>query len=110
MIAETQPENSPPHLLEKWIDELPYQLLLLERVHLPEDFPFDYGPGSLEALEARLLEGDDYVQGSAKQAELVESATAYLGEVLLGVAGGEWGWHARPVNGLPGQPRCLSGP
>ncbi|WP_327158715.1 hypothetical protein [Streptomyces tubercidicus] len=104
MIAETQPENSPPHLLEKWIDELPYQLLLLARVHLPEDFPFDHGPGSLDALEARLLEDDDSVQGSAKQTELMASAMAYLGEVLLGVAGGEWGWHARPVDGFPGQP------
>ncbi|MCX4637508.1 hypothetical protein OG775_20575 [Streptomyces platensis] len=104
MTAETQPENSPPHLLQKWSDELPYQILLLERLLLPEDFPFDYGPLSLDALEAHLLEQDNSGQENAKWAELVESATAYLGEVLLGVAGGAWGWNTRPLDGRPGQP------
>ncbi|MGY5128204.1 hypothetical protein [Streptomyces nigrescens] len=104
MIAETQPENSPQHLLQKWIDDLPYQLLLLEKVHLPEDFSLDYGPKSLAALEARLLEQDDSVQESEQRREFVESAMAYLGEVLLGVAGGAWGWNTRPVDDLPGQP------
>ncbi|WP_411135534.1 hypothetical protein [Streptomyces sp. C10] len=104
MTAETQPENSPQHLLQTWTDDLPYQLLLLEKVHLPEDFSFDYGPKSLAELETRLLEHDDSVQESEKRTEFVESAMAYLGEVLLGVAGGAWGWHTRPVGDLPGQP------
>ncbi|QEV50690.1 hypothetical protein CP981_02520 [Streptomyces platensis] len=104
MTAETQPENSPPHLLQKWSDELPYQILLLERLLLPEDFPFDYGPLSLDALEAHLLEQENSGEENEKWAELVESATAYLGEVLLGVAGGAWGWNTRPVDGRPGQP------
>ncbi|MFD5394308.1 hypothetical protein ACFWJW_08770 [Streptomyces sp. NPDC127097] len=104
MTAETQPENSPPHLLQKWLDELPYQLLLLERVLLPEDFPLDYGLRSLDALEAHLLERDDSGQESEQRAEFTESAAAYLGEVLLGVAGGGWGWNTRPVDGRPGQP------
>ncbi|MFI1497247.1 hypothetical protein [Streptomyces platensis] len=103
-MTETQPENSPPHLFQKWLDELPYQLLLLERVLLPEDFPFDYGPLSLDALEAQLLEQDSSGQESGQRAEFVESATACLGEVLLGVAGGAWGWNTRPVDGRPGQP------
>jgi hypothetical protein len=104
MVAETQPENSPQHLLQKWIGELPYQLLLLEKVLLPEDFPFDYSPKSLDALEARLLEHYDSVQGPEKRTEFAESAMAYLGEVLLGIAGGAWGWNTRPVDDLPGQP------
>lgn len=113
MIAETQAENSPQKLLQTWTDDLPYQLLLLEKAHLPEDFSFDYCPKSLVALETCLLEDDGSVQESekrpefeesAKRREFVESAMAYLGEVLLGVAGGAWGWHARAVGDLPGQP------
>ncbi|MGA5566685.1 hypothetical protein ACPCUV_36725 [Streptomyces platensis] len=104
MTAETQPENSPPHLLQRWLDELPYQLLLLERVLLPEDFPLDYGPLSLDALEAQLLEQENPGQESKERAELVDCATAYLGEVLLGVAGGAWGWNTRPVDDRRGQP------
>ncbi|MEU8686351.1 hypothetical protein [Streptomyces sp. NPDC048611] len=104
MMAETPPENSPQRLLQTWLDDLPYQLLLLEKALLPEGFPFDYRPESLDALEARLLEQDGSVQEGGDRAEFVASATAYLGEVLLGVAGGAWGWHTRPVGDLPGQP------
>ncbi|WP_280698517.1 hypothetical protein [Kitasatospora sp. GP82] len=104
MVPETQPENSPQHLLQKWIGDLPYQLLLLEKALLPEDFPFDYSPKSLDALEARLLEHYDSIQDPGKRTEFMESAMAYLGEVLLGIAGGAWGWNTRPVDDLPGQP------
>ncbi|REK84916.1 hypothetical protein DY245_40620 [Streptomyces inhibens] len=104
MVLEIQPESSPQHLLQKWIADLPYQLLLLEKVLLGEGFPFDYSPKSLDALEARLLEHHDSAQDPAKRKEFVESAMAYLGEVLLGIAGGAWGWNTRPVDDLPGQP------
>lgn len=104
MAPETQPESSPQDLLQKWIGALPYQLLLLEKVLLPDDFPLDYTPNSLEALEARLLEHDESVQDPEKRAEFMEGAMAYLGEVLLGIAGGGWGWNTRPVDDLPGQP------
>ncbi|WP_251061402.1 hypothetical protein [Streptomyces sp. ISL-100] len=104
MGTETQPENSPQHLLQKWMGDLPYQLLLLEKVLLLEGFSFDYTPKSLDTLEARLLEHYDSVQDTKKRTEFVESAMAYLGEVLLGIAGGAWGWNTRPVDDLPGQP------
>lgn len=104
MVPETQPESSPQQLLQQWIGDLPYQLLLLEKVHLGRSTPFDYSPESLETLEARLLEHHDAVQEPEKRAEFVESAMAYLGEVLLGTAGGGWGWNTRPVDGRPGQP------
>ncbi|MFI2188601.1 hypothetical protein [Streptomyces sioyaensis] len=104
MAPETRPENSPQQLLQKWIGDLPYQLLLLEKALLPEGFPFDYSPASLDALEARLLEHHDSVQDPGKRTEFVESAMAYLGEVLLGTAGGGWGWNTRPVDERPGQP------
>ncbi|WP_079145778.1 hypothetical protein [Streptomyces lydicus] len=106
MVPETPPENSPPQLLQQWIGDVPYQLLLLEKVLLPEAFLFDYSARSLDALEACLLEGCEEGAGrpGEEQAEWVEGATAYLGEVLLGIAGGGWGWNTRPVDGLPGQP------
>ncbi|MET9515776.1 hypothetical protein [Streptomyces sp. NPDC002994] len=104
MGPETQLENSPQHLLQQWIGDLPYQLLLLEKVLLREDFPFDYTPKSLDTLEARLLEHYESVQGTKERTEFVESAMAYLGEVLLGIAGGGWGWNTRPVDDFPGQP------
>ncbi|MBT2510789.1 hypothetical protein J7I98_34205 [Streptomyces sp. ISL-98] len=104
MIPETQPESAPQHLLQKWIGDLPYQLLLLEKVLLTDDFPFDYSPKSLDALEARLLQRYESAQVPEKRTEFVESAMAYLGEILLGIAGGAWGWNTRPVDDLPGQP------
>ncbi|MER7162766.1 hypothetical protein, partial [Streptomyces lydicus] len=106
MVPETPPGDSPQQLLQQWIADVPYQLLLLEKVLLPGAFLFDYSARSLDALEARLLEKCDEESGQLPQgrAELVGSATAYLGEVLLGIAGGGWGWNTRPVDGLPGQP------
>ncbi|MFH8569349.1 hypothetical protein [Streptomyces sp. NPDC017993] len=104
MTPETQPQSSPQHLLQNWIGGLPYQLLLLEKVILPDDFPFDYSPRSLDTLETHLLDRHDSLQDPDKRAEFVASATAYLGEILLGIAGGSWGWNARPVDDLPGQP------
>ncbi|MFG2828350.1 hypothetical protein ACGFWI_12935 [Streptomyces sp. NPDC048434] len=104
MAPETQPQNSPQQLLETWIGDLPYHLLRLEKVLLPEGFPFDYSTESLDALEARLLEHHDSDQDPEKRVEFVESAMAYLGEVLLGTAGGAWSWNTRPVDDRPGQP------
>lgn len=104
MAPDTQPESSPQRLLQHWIGDLPFQLLLLEKVLLPAEFPFDYSPASLEALEAQLLKRCVPGQAPEKRKEFVEGAMAYLGEVLLGVAGGGWGWNTRPVDGLPGQP------
>ncbi|MFI0220876.1 hypothetical protein [Streptomyces lydicus] len=106
MVPETPTGDSPQQLLQQWIADVPYQLLLLEKVLLPGAFLFDYSARSLDALEARLLEkcDEESTQLDEEQAELVGSATAYLGEVLLGIAGGGWGWNTRPVDGLPGQP------
>ncbi|WP_329113787.1 hypothetical protein [Streptomyces sp. NBC_01465] len=104
MIPETEPDHSPQHLLQRWIDDLPFPLLLLEKVILPQDFRLDYSPGSLDALEAHLLARDDSDQDFVKREELMDAVTAYVGEVLLSVAGGAWGWNTRPVDDRPGQP------
>ncbi|MEU9124523.1 hypothetical protein AB0C96_32530 [Streptomyces sp. NPDC048506] len=107
MVSGTAQENSPQRLLEAWFGDLPYRLLLLQTTLFGEEtpsFPLDYSAGSLDELEARLLARHDSIQDPEEWAESVERATAYLGEVLLGVAGGAWGWNARPVDDLPGQP------
>ncbi|MEV6568602.1 hypothetical protein [Streptomyces kronopolitis] len=58
MAPETPPENaphahpeSPRQLLERWTGELPYQLLLLEKVLLPEGF---VTPGQAAVLHKEL--------------------------------------------------------
>jgi hypothetical protein len=104
MVTETQSEKSPQEQLQKWIRGLPYQVLLLEKVFFPRETAHDYSPASLGSLEAQLLEHSASVQDPEQLSEVAGSAAAYLGEVLLGTAGGGWGWNTRPVGDLPGQP------
>ncbi|MGW0732135.1 hypothetical protein [Streptomyces sp. NPDC002851] len=98
------PANSPQQLLEQWTGDLPYQLLLLEHVLVGEEFAYDYAPTSLNALETRLLQRYAADQDPYRRTEFTQSAAAYLGEVLLGIAGGSWAWNTRPFGDLPGQP------
>ncbi|MFJ9848258.1 hypothetical protein [Streptomyces sp. NPDC101150] len=92
--------------LSMWISLVPEAQRALPRVLLPAKFPLDHSPASLDALEARLLEhyepGGTVERGTA----MTESAMTYLGESLLAVAGGTWGWNRRPVGGYRwrGQP------
>ncbi|MDI3387604.1 hypothetical protein QIS99_15545 [Streptomyces sp. B-S-A8] len=127
MTSETRADGAvealdPEQLLQRWTGRLPYRLLLLDKVLLPDGEWFDFTPGSLDALERELLrrfgpsappppasDGPGASDASrtpvrAEWTEWTESAAAYVGEVLLGVAGGAWGWHTRPVDGAPGQP------
>lgn len=94
---------APEQLLDQWVGRLPYRLLLLEKALLPDEDWFDLTPVSLVALERRLLERSGALADAEERALLMESAAAYVGEVLLGVAGGAWGWNTRPVDGDPGQ-------
>jgi hypothetical protein len=70
-------------LLDRWLDDMQVLAARLEQVHLPGDFPFDYTPASLAALEEELLdeEPDD---------DFRRAATPYIGEVLMDVCGGRW--------------------
>ncbi|MEU1179914.1 hypothetical protein ABZ464_20095 [Streptomyces sp. NPDC005820] len=70
-------------LLDRWLDDLQVLAARLEQVHLPDDFPFDYTPASLTALEQRLL--DEGPEDDVRRAVL-----PYLGEVLMDVCGGRW--------------------
>ncbi|MGW9077188.1 hypothetical protein [Streptomyces kronopolitis] len=100
----THPDHSPRQLLETWTGDLPYHLLLLEKGLLPEGFPFDFTPESLPDLEACVLERAEAGRETARRTEFLDGAAAYLGEVLLGTAGGAWVWHTRPFGDRPGQP------
>ncbi|MFM9370553.1 hypothetical protein [Streptomyces sp. Da 82-17] len=125
---------APEQLLRSWVGELPYRLLLLDKVLLPDEKAlapdgewFDFTPGSLDVLERALSThvgaaappGPSPASPAAPdspssstlsplsaedRAEWVAASAAYVGEVLLGVAGGSWGWNTRPVGGAPGQP------
>ncbi|KIZ16435.1 hypothetical protein [Streptomyces natalensis] len=48
VVTETQPENPPQQLLQNWIGDPPYQLLLLEKARVGDGFPLDYSLKSLE--------------------------------------------------------------
>ncbi|WP_330237268.1 hypothetical protein [Streptomyces sp. NBC_00566] len=70
-------------LLDRWLDDMQVLAARLEQVHLPDDFPFDYTPASLPALEAALLE-------AGSDGDFHRAALPYLGEVLMDVCGGRW--------------------
>lgn len=79
--------------LDNWREEMQPRMARLQAFELPEDFPFDYSRASLVALEAELL--DRFPPGSEPRIErggFVEAAMSYLGETLLTLCGGRWGW------------------
>ncbi|MFF6802095.1 hypothetical protein [Streptomyces sp. NPDC012616] len=83
-----------------WISEIPETLRELRGEILDEDFPFDFGPASLAGLEAHLLA--EYRSADEKpdlDFRPTRCAAVYLGEVLLDVAGGRWGWQPRGASG-----------
>lgn len=81
----TTDPHRPTHeqLLDRWLDDMQVLTARLEQVHLPGDFPLDYTPDSLTALERELLdeESDDGLR---------QAAIPYIGEVLMDVCGGRW--------------------
>ncbi|MFH8633542.1 hypothetical protein ACH4CC_27330 [Streptomyces lydicus] len=94
------------HEMHLWVGEIPEALRELRTEELAEEFPFDFSVGSLEALEAHLLA--EYPSAGSKvgmESRRAFCATMYLGEVLMTVAGGTWGWNRRKGPGAPmGQP------
>ncbi|MBF6175793.1 hypothetical protein [Nocardia blacklockiae] len=79
--------------LEDWLEGMQPRLAGLVDFELPPDALPDYSAASLARLEAEL------VARGAPGADFAERAAGYLGEALLSVAGGEWGWDDR--RGLP---------
>ena len=92
--------------LSDWREGMHPRLARLQDFELPEDFPFDYSPTSLDRLEAILLERfgttEELTRDDARG--FVEAATGYVGEVLLRAGGGSWAWEEASVTvpyGLP---------
>ncbi|MEU9112512.1 hypothetical protein AB0D04_12115 [Streptomyces sp. NPDC048483] len=106
MSEPSAPDREMRRQLRSWISTMPEELRSLRRHLLPADFPLDHSPASLDALEARLLELYPPYNPVERGRGTAESAMAYLGESLLAVAGGSWGWNRRPVGGQEwrGQP------
>ncbi|NLU66658.1 hypothetical protein [Streptomyces sp. HNM0574] len=89
-------------LLSHWITGMPEQLREMRAELLDDDFPFDFSADSLAALEAHLL--TEYAPGEEVRADFRPTLCSmlYLGEALLSVAGGSWGWTGREAPGAPG--------
>ncbi|WP_328394210.1 hypothetical protein [Nocardia sp. NBC_00416] len=86
--------------LTDWVDGISLNLLGLEELEEQGGFRLDFSAGSLGALEARLLEyfGEPEEIDDPARRDLADGAAGYLGEVLLRLAGGEWGWRgSEPV-------------
>ncbi|WP_354645348.1 hypothetical protein [Kitasatospora camelliae] len=87
-----------------WIDHVPEAIDRLGEEHLPDDVRLDFSLESLAHLEAALL-GHFTMEGPVEPGSgFVNDAMAYLGEVLLTVAGGGWGWDTAPVGEVEGHP------
>ncbi|MET9372726.1 hypothetical protein ABZX98_01030 [Streptomyces sp. NPDC002992] len=87
-----------------WIDHVPEAIDRLREESLPEETRLDFGVESLPRLEAALLRHYAPDAPAEPGVALVNDAMAYLGEVLLTVAGGGWGWDTEPVGEVEGRP------
>ncbi|NBE55346.1 hypothetical protein [Streptomyces boluensis] len=93
--------------LRAWIFDLPDQLREMREEtqdeYCPCDMSFDFTPESLSGLEEWLLA--EYETGGRVKLDFRPArwAAYYLGEVLLSVAGGSWGWSRRPAKAAPGR-------
>lgn len=80
--------------LGDWIDNIGLNLLDVESLEGEEDFTLDFTGASLEKLEQALLShfGEPLDLDDPEREDLANGAAGYLGEVLMRLAGGSWGW------------------
>ncbi|MFJ9417345.1 hypothetical protein ACIRPT_24640 [Streptomyces sp. NPDC101227] len=93
-----------------WVDRIGTAISRLEEEHLPRGFPLDFSPASLQSLESFLLDVYSPADGQAHGTGLIDDAMAYLGETLLRITGGQWGWSIRPLSDVAGQPVIVPDP
>ncbi|WP_406304817.1 hypothetical protein OHA61_24440 [Streptomyces sp. NBC_00885] len=101
--GETVRTGGVPDLIV-WIDHVPDAIDRLREEHLPDDVRLDFGVESLAHVEAALLRHHAAEGSEELGSGFVNDATAYLGEVLLTVAGGGWGWDTEPAGDVEGHP------
>ncbi|HEX6684791.1 MAG TPA: hypothetical protein VF062_18445 [Candidatus Limnocylindrales bacterium] len=81
-----QGEHEDP--LWEWTETMQPRLARLNAFEVP-GLPLDYSPESLGLLEAEVLNRDPLGRGLDG---LAEAVVGYVGEALMRVAGGRWGW------------------
>ncbi|WP_407288207.1 hypothetical protein [Streptomyces sp. BP-8] len=86
-----------------WFDQVPDAIDRLKEDHLPEAEWLDFSVDSLPRLEDALLDHGDADEPTG----FVDDAMAYLGEVLMGVGGGAWGWDTESAGDAGGQPAIV---
>ncbi|MFE0193049.1 hypothetical protein [Streptomyces sp. NPDC058989] len=85
-----------------WFDHMREVMDRLEE-RLPADADLDFSVKSLAHVEAALL--DHYTEDEPEPGGgFIDDAMPYLGEVLLRITGGCWGWDTEPFGELDGQP------
>ncbi len=90
-----------------WVERLEERLGCLKEIALPDEFPFDHSVGSLKQLEtlalARYPDGRALRAAAGTDMGFIDGFAAYVGDTLLKVAAGTWGWDHNPEQGLPPQ-------
>ncbi|MFJ3586638.1 hypothetical protein ACIPPS_31040 [Streptomyces sp. NPDC090127] len=80
-----------------WIDDVPARVMRLDTWYTPEEFHPDLSAESLRLLEDALVFAYR-PEGTPESEDFLQGAMAYLGEALMAVGGGRWGWReGRPV-------------
>jgi hypothetical protein len=95
---------------KEWLEQIYGRLMRFEDVWTPDDLDLPYTREGLERFEAWLLEQwptqDSFVSGN--DADFVECASAYIGEVYLRAYGGGWYIDPNPNSMFYGPPAvCL---
>jgi hypothetical protein len=80
-------------VLTGWIDDVPALVMRLEIWHTPEHFHTDLRLDSLRVLEEAVVFTYE-PEGTDDSRDFLQGAMAYLGETLMNIGGGRWGWSA----------------
>jgi len=80
--------------LDRWTDEMTEALARWRAEYLPADFPFDFSPASLDALEPLVLDRhpdwDSVISAGADP--FVSGAVRYLGQSMIREVPSRWGY------------------
>ncbi|MFE0374193.1 hypothetical protein ACFW1M_01150 [Streptomyces inhibens] len=90
---ETGPIGSEPtgEQLAAWVGDVQPLVMRLETWHTPEHFRPDMTVESLDVLEEAIVLTYE-PEGTDDSQDFLQGAMAYLGEALMHIGGGRWGW------------------
>ncbi|MFE7775764.1 hypothetical protein ACFU5O_18055 [Streptomyces sp. NPDC057445] len=78
--------------LSEWVADVPGLVMRLDTWHTPEHFHPDMSADSLGTLEETVVLTYE-PEGTDESRDFLQGAMAYLGEALMHVGGGRWGWN-----------------